>query len=129
MKKIKILVLVSVLVMAVLLFSGCANKILYGSWQLKETINMDTNESQEPMFANMMVFTIQKDGTVLLMDSEFGTYEKDGSEFIFTYDTDEGEEPKYETGAWELIGTDLYIYDETKPYTYHLVAVTRNNDQ
>lgn len=129
MKKLKMLALISVLAVGIVLFSGCANKVLYGTWQMTETINADTNESSEPMFVNMMVFTINKDGTVLFVDKVFGTYEKKGSEFLFTYAVDEGEEPKYESGAWELIGTDLYIYDETKPYIYHFVAVTKNDDQ
>jgi hypothetical protein len=130
MRKIKILALISVLILGVLLFTGCANKILYGSWQLKETINAETGEAEEPaMFANMMVFKINRDGTVEFLDKTFGTYEKKGSEFTFDYVVDEGEEAKSESGAWELIGTDLYIYDESKPLIYHLVAVTTKDEQ
>ena len=128
MRKIKLLVLVSVLIVSAALFSGCANKILYGTWQMTETIDAETGESEEPMFMNMMVFTVNRDGTVMLMDSLFGTFEKDGNEYEFTYDLDDDEDPKYESGAWELIGTDLYLYDENKPLIYHFVAVTRETD-
>lgn len=129
MRKIKLLVLISVLIASVALFSGCANKILYGTWQMTETISAETGESTEPMFKNMMVFTVNRDGTVMLMDSLFGTFEKDKNEYEFTYDVDEGEEAQTETGAWELIGTDLYLYDDNQPYIYHLVAVTRETDE
>ena len=108
------------------MFTGCANQILYGTWQLQETVDAETGDSEEPMFANMMVFTINRDGTVTFLDEVFGTYEKDGNEFTFTYAVDEGEEPKYESGAWELLGTDLYIYDDNKPLIYHFAAVTKN---
>ena len=130
MRKFKILAVISVLVLGTLLFTGCANKILYGSWQLKETINAETDESEDPgMFANMMVFTINRDGTVDFLDKTFGTYEKNGSEFTFEYAVDEGEEAKSESGAWELIGTDLYIHDDSKPLIYHFVAVTKADDK
>jgi hypothetical protein len=117
------------LAVIVVAFSGCANKVLYGTWQLKETINSETGESQEPMFGNMMVFTINKDGTVTFIDDVFGTYEKDRNEFTFTYTADEGEEAQTVSGAWELLGTDLYIYDDSQPYTYHLVAVKTTDDE
>ena len=129
MKRYKLLALVLAFAAAAFIFSGCANKVLYGTWQVTETINAETGESQEPMFANMMVFTINRDGTVMFADNVFGTYEKDRNEFTFTYAADEGEEETTVSGAWELLGTDLYIYDEDQPYIYHLVAVTTSDDQ
>lgn len=129
MKKIKLLILASILILSFILFTGCANNILYGTWQMTETINADTGEAQDPgMFANMMVFTINKDGTVIFLDKVFGTYEKDGGEFTFTYTVDEGEEPKYESGGWEIIGTDLYIHDDKTPLIYHFVSVLQTDD-
>ncbi len=129
MKRYKLLALVLALAATAVIFSGCANKVLYGTWQLKETISVETGESQEPMFANMMVFTINRDGTVTFADDVFGTYEKDRNEFTFTYSVDEGEEATVVSGAWELLGTDLYIYDDSQPYTYHLVAVKPTDEQ
>ena len=131
MRKIKVLVLVFALIASVSLFSGCANKILYGTWQLQETIDAETNESEAPMFANMMVFTINKDGTVVFLDKVFGTYEMDRNEFVFTYTLDEEseEEPEVVSGAWELIGTDLYIYPDDTPAIYHLAAVSTSNEE
>ena len=129
MKRYRLLALVLALAATAVIFSGCANKVLYGTWQVKETINVETGESQEPMFANMMVFTINRDGTVMFAGDVFGTYEKDRNEFTFTYTVDEGEEAQTVSGAWELLGTDLYIYDEDQPVAYHLVAVKTTDEQ
>ncbi len=131
MKKTTMFAIIIVAIINLLIFSGCASKVLYGSWQFTETIDAQTGESQEPVFSNVitMVFTINNDGTVYFMDNLFGTYEKKGKEFTFTYKSKEGDEPNHVSGAWELIGTDLYIYDDNKPLIYHLVTVQKNDEE
>lgn len=127
MKRNFILLILMIAIMSLMLFSGCASKVLYGSWQVKETINLETGEGQAPMFANIMVFTINKDGTVYFADKEFGTYTKDRNEFYFV-ETSDKEEKMEVSGAFELDGGDLYIYPDDAAVKYHLVAVEQKDE-
>ncbi len=127
MKKFKILLIVASLLVSAFAFTGCSEKnVLYHSWQMQATIDAETKEETEPMFANMMVFTINKDGTVDFLDDVFGTYEKDRNEFVFTYVEDEDDPestPEPISGGWEIIGNELYIYPDTDPVIYKFAAV------
>lgn len=132
MKKSRILVLIIALLLSLVLFSGCAKNLLYNTWQLQEIVDAETKEGEEPMFANMMVFTINKDGTVYFMDSLFGTYEMDRNEFTFTYTQDEDDEestPEQVVGAWEIIGSELFIYPDSDPVYYYFAAVETTEDE
>jgi hypothetical protein len=125
MRKFIITAVVIVILISVL-FAGCANQILYGTWKMTETINAKTFESSEPMFANMMVFRIYKNGTVEFLDEEFGTFTKSRNQFTFieTSDEDDDDEELLKvSGAWELDGGDLYIYPDETPVIYHLVRL------
>jgi hypothetical protein len=140
MKKSRILVIILALLLSLVLFSGCKKNLLYNTWQLQEIVDAETKEGEEPMFANMMVFTINKDGTVYFMDSLFGTYEMDRNEFTFTYEQDEDDSeenseedsentPEQVTGAWEIIGSELYIYPDSDPVYYYFAAVETTEDE
>ncbi len=130
MKKTKILLVVTALLLSSFIFSGCTQNILYNTWQLQETIDAETKESSQPMFANIMVFEIKKDGTVVFMDKVFGTYEKSRNEFTFTYAEDEEnpeDTPEQVSGGWEIIKNDLYIYPDTDPVIYKFAAVVTDD--
>ncbi len=124
MKKYVIIFIVIIALFSTVFFTGCANRVLYGTWQLKETINAETFESTTPMFANIMVFTVNRNGTVTFIDKEFGTFTKSRNEFRFIETSDE-EEYMDITGAWELNGGDLYIWPDDIPVFYHLVAIQK----
>jgi len=115
--------------MSCVLFTGCANQVLYGTWKLTDTIDAETLQPLDQsanMFANMMVFTINKDKTVTFLDKEFGVFTKSRNEFTFTYTTKEGEEEKIQTGAWELNGSELNIWVDDTPLIYRFSRVEKN---
>ena len=118
-------------ILLVMIFSGCASQVLYGSWQLSETIDANTLEVQNnanDMFSSMLVFTINRDKTVTFLDQEFGTFQKSRNEFTFTYTVEQGEEAKVQTGAWELSGMDLHIWLDEQPVIFHFVRVMKNDE-
>jgi hypothetical protein len=119
------------LIVTSVLFTGCANQVLYGTWQLAEVIDAETMQPEDQsgdMFFNLMAFTINRDKTVTFLDSEFGTFTKSRNEFVFTYATIGEEEKTTQSGAWELIGGDLYIYVDDAPLIYHFVRVEMNEN-
>ena len=131
MKKSIVFIILFALILSSFLFTGCANKVLYGTWKLQETINANTMQqeaSSAGMFANMMYFTINRDGTVTFLNQEFGTFTKSRNEFTFTYNQLEDEEPEVETGAWELDGGNLRIWLDDTPVIYNFVRVESNEN-
>lgn len=127
MKRKLILYIFAIAITSMLIFSGCGKNALYGSWQMKEIIDLKTGEANAPMFANIMVFKINKDGTVDFADKEFGTYTMDRNEFHFVEISDK-EEKMDMTGAFRLDGADLYISPDDLEVEYHLVAVVEKDE-
>jgi hypothetical protein len=129
MKKTIVFITLIVILLSTFLFTGCANQVLYGTWQLTETIDANTLRSESTtnsIFANIMVFKINRDKTVTFLDSEFGTFTKSRNEFTFTYMVEEGAEAKVETGAWELDGGTLRIWLDAEPVIYQFIRVEEN---
>lgn len=115
-------VLIMVAASAFLLI-GCANKMLYGSWKLVQSADADTGEFKDYDFMFPIVLEIKSDGTVWMLGSLFGTYEKEGREYKFWYDND-GEKGELLTGGWEMIGAELFIYPDDIPVIYKFSRLT-----
>lgn len=124
MKKKFLTLIIIMTLLGSIFFTSCSNQMLYGSWQLIETINAETGQGEAPMFANMMVFTINKDKTVTFLDKEYGKFTKSRNEFHFEQTSDIGEKMDV-SGAWEIIGSELFIYPDDLAVQYHFVKVQK----
>lgn len=108
-----------VVLMVGMIFTGCANEVLYGKWRVAQVGDPETMQGQEPMFP--ITIAINKDGTIDMLDSPFGEFTKDRQQFEFKQTSDVGDDKMEITGAWELkktnTGIELYIFpDEQKVY-------------
>lgn len=110
-----------VVLMVSMIFTGCANQVLYGKWRLYKVGDPETMQGQDPMFP--VSITLNKDGTVDMLDSPFGEFTKNRQEFEFKQTSDSDEEDKMEmTGGWEMkktqTGVELYIYPDDQQVYY-----------
>ncbi|MCK5129032.1 MAG: hypothetical protein KAQ68_04205 [Clostridiales bacterium] len=127
MRKTTTFLVIIMILLGIIVFSGCTNQVLYGSWQLQETTNLESGMSDTPMFQNIMVFTINKDGTVFFVNKKFGEYTKSRNDFHFVQ-TSDSETMLDMHGAWEIIGGDLYIRPNDTPVEYHFAKVVKSEE-
>jgi|GEM_PF-5305069 len=118
-RSISALLVLAMVIASAFAFTGCAERILYGEWKMVQTGDPETGEFKDYDFLFPIVLEVRRDGTIYMMDSLFGTYEKKGHEFEFWFD-EKGEKGELITGGWELIGSDLYIYPDKEAVIYKL---------
>lgn len=132
MKKRLLLIVVIVIVLSVL-FAGCSREIKYGTWKLSQTGNPDTGQFEDFMFP--ITIRVDKDGTVYMLDTEFGIVTEDRQNYHFEQTSDLGDTKIVQDGAWEIIinkengSIELYVYPDTQKIVYKLIRLADPEDE
>lgn len=132
-KRTVIISMIILLSLASLMLGGCSmREVKYGTWRLEGTADPDKMEFQKPFFP--ISIELQEDGTVLMLDKEFGIVTEDRQNYHFEQTSDWGDTKIVQDGAWEIVrGQDqsitLYVYPDNEKVVYKLVRVADNPEQ
>lgn len=120
MRKLRTVVVALLLVAGVCTaLSGCANKLLYGQWNLVGT-ELQDGSNLEPYPINVTL-ELRRDGSAYMYDTLFGTLKRHGYRFeLTTLSTGE-----VITGSWTLVDTYLLVYPDNSEMVYRFQAVNR----
>ena len=100
--------------------SGCADKLLYGQWNLVGT-ELQDGSNLEPYPINVTL-EFRRDGGAYMYDTLFGTLKRKGYRFeLTTLSTGE-----VMTGSWTLVDTYLLVYPDDSEMVYRFQAVNRD---
>ncbi len=101
------------------LLSGCANKLLYGQWNLVGTELQDGSNLEA--YPINVTLELRRDGSAYMYDTLFGTVKRDGYHFeLTTLSTGE-----VISGTWTLVDTYLLVYPDNSEMVYRFQAVNR----
>ncbi len=103
-----------------LVLSGCADKLLYGQWNLVGT-ELQDGSNLEP-YPISVTLELKRDGSAYMYDTLFGTLKRNGYRFeLTTLSTGE-----VITGTWTLVDTYLLVYPDNSEMVYRFQAVNRS---